>query len=109
MNDKVAGADVVGQVRDELVAERVVANILDDAACIGVRASLFQLCRGNTRIPAAQQRHDRTLPGKVDQLFVGEERISTSGPAGEHETQKQNEIRGPEEITHPLQYRRAPE
>ena len=41
VNDKVAGAHVVGQVGDELVAEGIVANILNDAACIGVRASLL--------------------------------------------------------------------
>ena len=76
MNDEVAGADVMGQVGDEGVAERIVANVLNDAARIGVGACLFQLFCGDAGIPAAQQRHDRTLPGQVDQLFVGKERIS---------------------------------
>ncbi len=44
VDDEVAGADVVRQVGEEGVAEGIVANVLNDGACIGVGACLFQLC-----------------------------------------------------------------
>ena len=43
VNDEVAGADVMGQVGEEGVAERIVADILNDAARIGVGPRLLQL------------------------------------------------------------------
>ncbi len=46
VDDEVAGADVMCQVGDERVAERIVANILNDAACIGVGACLLPALRG---------------------------------------------------------------
>ena len=105
IDDEVAGADVVGQVREERVAEGIVANVLNDAARIGVGPCLFQLLGGDVGITAAQQRHDGALPGQVDQLLVGQQRISAGGPADKQQAQQKS--RGPEEIAHRLQYRSA--
>ena len=47
VNDKVARANVMRQVGEEGVAERIVANILNNAARVGVGARLFQLFSGD--------------------------------------------------------------
>jgi hypothetical protein len=41
--NEVAGADVVSEVGEELVAEGIVAKVLNGAAAIGVAVSLLQL------------------------------------------------------------------
>ena len=45
VDDEVAGADVVGEVGEEEVAEGVVADVLNDAATVGVGAGLLELRR----------------------------------------------------------------
>ena len=39
--DKIAGAHVVDEIAEKMAAERIVAEILNDRAAIGVRMSLF--------------------------------------------------------------------
>ena len=105
VDDEVAGAHVMGQVGEEGVAEGIVANVLNNAARVGVGPCLFQLFGSDVGITAAQQWRDGALPGQVDQLLVGEKRISPGGTADKQETQKKSG--GPEEIAHRLQYRSA--
>jgi hypothetical protein len=47
--DEVSGADIVGQVREEGVAEGVVAEVLDSATAIGVGVGLLKLGVGEVR------------------------------------------------------------
>ena len=48
-DDKVAGADVVGQVREKLVAKRVVAHVLNHAAAVSIGARPVQIGRREIR------------------------------------------------------------
>ena len=107
-DDEVAGADVMRKVGEEGIAKRVVADVLDDAACIGVGACLFEFCRSEVGIAVAQQGRDGTLPCQVDELLVGKEGISARG-AGDNQDQqkKQRGRKDPGEITHRQQYRRG--
>jgi len=77
---KVAGANVVGEVRKRLVAERIIADVLNRAASVGIRARTIKISNRQIRIPAHQQRNDRVLPGKVDELLVRQQRISDGLP-----------------------------
>ena len=75
IDDEVAGADVVGEVREGSIAEGVVADVLDDAAAVGIGARVIELGRSEIGIAAEQQGNDGVFPGEIDELFVGEQRV----------------------------------
>ena len=52
--DEVAGADVVQQVREDGLAQRVVAEVLNNASAVGVGARLAKLRRGEVGIAQQQ-------------------------------------------------------
>ena len=54
--DEVAGSDVVHEVTEELVAERVVAKVLDHRAAIRERPGTKEIVGGRTGEAAQQQR-----------------------------------------------------
>lgn len=58
VDDEVPGADVMGEVGEGFVAEGIVTNVLNDAAGVGVGASLFEIGGGEVGIAAEQQRND---------------------------------------------------
>jgi len=69
--DEVAGADVVGEIGEELVAEGVVAEVLDGAAAVGIAVRGVDLLLGEVGIVLEQDGADGCLPGEVDDLLVG--------------------------------------
>jgi hypothetical protein len=73
--NEVAGADVVGEVGEELVAEGIVAEVLNGAAAVGVTVSLLELRFGECGEVLEQKRTDGLLPGEVDQLLMGLDRV----------------------------------
>ena len=73
--DEVSGADVVGEVAEEGIAEGVVAEVLDGAAAVGVGVGLLNLGFGEVGIALEQERADGLLPREVDELLVGLDRI----------------------------------
>ena len=90
-HDKIAGADVVGQVGIEAVAKGVVAHILYHAATVSVGAGLLKLQRSQVGIAAEQQGYDRVLPGEVDELLVGDNGVSGRMLAAKQHEQKQRD------------------
>ena len=62
LQDKVPGADVMGQVAEILVAERVVAQILNDRATIGIGMRFVKLVFGKFRKALQQERPDLARP-----------------------------------------------
>jgi hypothetical protein len=64
--DEVSGADVVGQVREEGVAEGVVTKVLDGASAVGVGVRLLELGFGEARIVLEEKRTDGLFPGEVN-------------------------------------------
>ncbi len=73
--DEVAGADVVGEVGEELVAEGIVAEVLNGAAAVGVAVGLLELGFSECGEALEQKRTDRLLPGEVDQLLMSLDRV----------------------------------
>ena len=73
VDDEVSGADVVGEVGEAGVAEGVVADVLNDAAAVGVGAGVLKLRGSEGGVTAEEQRDDGVFPGEVDELLVGEE------------------------------------
>src|ERR1700761_301147 len=101
---KLAWAHIVRQVRKNLVSNRIVANVLDHAPAVGVRSRMLELSSSQSWITAEKQGNNRWLPGKIDQLLMGEKRIS---PRDARERQKQDQrqdshARDTAEQDHPL-------
>ena len=69
--NEVAGADVVGEVGEEGVAEGVVAEVLNGAATVCVGVSLLKLGVGESGVVLEQNGADGLLPGEVDELLMG--------------------------------------
>ena len=69
--DKVAGADVVGEVGEEGVAEGIVAEVLNGAAAVGVGVSFQELRVSERRIVLEENRANGRFPGDVDELLMG--------------------------------------
>src|SRR5579872_7330777 len=76
--DEIAAANIVREVREEMVAERIIAHVLDDAAAIGVGVRFTQIvgrCSGETR---EQNGLYVFVPGGIDHGLVGENRVGTT-------------------------------
>ena len=69
-DDEVSRADVVGEVREEGVAEGIVAEVLDGTAAVGVGVGLLELSVGESGIFLEEKGADGLLPSKIDQLLV---------------------------------------
>jgi hypothetical protein len=82
--NEVAGTDVVGEVAEEWLAERIVAEILNGAAAVCVCVGFVDLSFGEVGEAREQKRADGLLPGKVDELLVGLDGVGTAG-LGENE------------------------
>jgi hypothetical protein len=87
VDDEIAGADVVSEVGEELVAEGVIADVLDNAAAVGISARVLDLGGGEVRIAALEERDDGAVPGEIDELLVGEQRVCVSGADDAEETE----------------------
>ena len=86
--DEVAGADVVGEVGEELVAEGVVAEVLDSTATVGVAVGLLDLRLGEMGEALEQDGADGGFPGEVDELFVGLDGVGDRRRGREQESQQ---------------------
>jgi hypothetical protein len=76
----------VRQVAEEATAERVVTQILDDRASVGIGMGLEQILRGRTRESFQEKRLNAVLPGSVDNRFMCENRITgTIGDVRKHQ------------------------
>src|SRR6185437_10485976 len=73
--DEVAGADVVCKVAEEGLAKGVVAQVLNGAAAISVGVSLSNLRFGHVGEALEEKGSDGLLPGEVNELLVGLDRV----------------------------------
>ena len=73
--DEVSGADVVGEVGEEGVAEGVIAEVLNGATAVGVGVGFLELSFGECGIFLEEEGADGLLPGEVDQLLVALDRV----------------------------------
>src|SRR6185437_15686140 len=89
VDDEIAGTHVRGEIGEVLVAERIVANVLDDAAAVGVGAGVVKLDRRKRGVAAEQQWNDRCIPGQIDELLMREDRVAMSRRSKPGKTDKQ--------------------
>ena len=94
VDDEVAGADLVGEVGKELVAEGVVADVLDDAAAVGVGTGVLDLLGREVRVAALEKGNDGAIPGEIDELLVGEERVGVGGGRAGEEAKSKGDRKG---------------
>ena len=90
--DKVSRPDVVNQIAEELASKRVVPEVLNDAAAVGVAVGDVELFRSECRVLRQQERLKRILPSQIDDRFVGKE--SVTGQCRRQEQGKQRDPAG---------------
>ena len=77
--DEVAAADVVEEVREVGFAERIVAEVLNEASAVGIGVRFAEFSGGEGREALKQEGLDGVGPGEVDDLLVGEDRVGFGG------------------------------
>src|ERR1019366_7415878 len=93
--DKVPGADVMRQVAEELAAEWIITEVLDETTAVSVGVGLPQLGGGGCREAFQEQRLDLVLPKYIDQFLVSEQRVSRAGPGHADQQASQQKHPGP--------------
>ena len=88
--DEVSTTHVVHQVAEILVAERIVAHVLNQRSAIGIGMRLPQIFLGSFGEALFQKRLDLILPEEVDDFFVRENRVSKT-EMGRRQKQKQQQ------------------
>ena len=87
--NKVSAADVMHQVAEFPAAERVVAEILDDGASVGVGMGLPDLVFRQSRISLEQQGSDLIGPEQVHDFLVRQNGVcGRTAAAHEHDEKK---------------------
>src|ERR1039458_3336682 len=75
VEDKIADPDIMRQIAEKLAAERIIPQILNNAPSVSESVRFGQLFHGGGRKSFEQQRFDRTVPRRIDNSFVGKNRI----------------------------------
>ncbi len=71
--DEVSAADVVCEVGEELVAEGVVADVLNETATVSVSVGLDDVVIGRVGVTGDEHGADLFFPKKIDDLFMCED------------------------------------
>jgi hypothetical protein len=85
--DEIPSADVVDQAAEFGAAERVVAEILNDGASVGVGIRILDLIFGQAGNPLQQEGTDVVSPEEVYNFLVGQNRICGQGIAAHEDNQ----------------------
>src|SRR4051794_17328611 len=64
--NKVSRSHVVRQIAEELIAERIITEILYGRTAVSITVSPYQISFVQVREPALQKRLDRVSPDKID-------------------------------------------
>ncbi len=91
--NKVAGADVVGEVGEEGVAEGIVTEVLNGTAAVGISASLLELGFGEIGVAFEQDGTDGMLPRDIDDGFVGLYRVRDAGRGCQDEDEQRQDFK----------------
>src|SRR4029077_3766632 len=86
--NEVSATNVVHQVAELLVTERVITQVLDDGASVGVGMRFFDLIFRETGISLEQQGADLVGPEQVYDFLVGQNRVSERRAAAHHHDEK---------------------
>ena len=83
--DEVSGPNIMGEIAQERVAEGIIAEVLNRGAPVSIGMGLVNLRFGQIRVAFDQERTNGLLPGKIDYLFMGLERVRVPRLAKEQE------------------------
>ena len=73
---KIAAADIMGQLAEKLAAERIIAEILDNRATIGVGMRFNQLVRRGIREAFEKEGLKILIPGRINDRFMSQDGVS---------------------------------
>ena len=90
INYEISRTNVVSEIGEESIAKGIVANVLDDASTISKGASMCDLSVGQCGITTFEERNNGTVPGKVDELFVRQQRVPVRYRGGKQTKQDDN-------------------
>jgi hypothetical protein len=77
------------QIAEIPTTERIVAEILDDSASIGVGMRFLYLAFGQSRVSLEQKRADLVGPHQIHDLLVGQDRICERTTAADEHDKKE--------------------
>src|SRR4029077_1415583 len=101
-NYKITASDIVRKVTEELTAKRVVTQILDNRASVGIGVGLEQLLRSRVRKSSQEQRGNAILPRRIDNGLMCKNGIPRAiGCAGHSEEKYEDQRLGQEEQNGP--------
>lgn len=83
--NEISGADIVGEIAEESIAEGIIAQVLNGTAAVGVRVGFVNLRFGEGWVTFEKERTNRLFPGKIDELLVSLDRIGVARFAEEQE------------------------
>src|SRR6185312_4920231 len=94
---EVATAHVVEKIAEELIAERIVAHVLQNASAVGVGVGLLQVLFRGVREALEQQGLNVVVPHQVHDLLVGQHRIARR--EGRAQADKYDQRKTPREMS----------
>ena len=92
--DEISATNVMCQVAEFLAAKRVITQVLDDGASVGIGMSFFDLIVGQAGKSLEQHRADLVGPEQVHNFLVGQNRVSERTAAVHHQEQKKGHRTG---------------
>ena len=99
--DKISAADVMDDVAEFVAAVRVVAEILDDGAAVGVTVGGAEFVVSGVGETRKEQRTDAVFPSGIDNGFVGEDGVSVGARRSKREQEQEDDAgRGGESAGH---------
>ena len=78
----------MGEIGEERIAERVVSEVLNGAATVGIGSGLLELSVGEVGIALEQDRADGMLPRDVNDCFVGLDGVWDAGRSRQEEDEQ---------------------
>jgi hypothetical protein len=97
-DDEVSGTDVVGQIREEFLAEGVIAEILNGTASVCIGMCVLELGGAEIRVSREEQRPNGSLPREVDELLVSLDGGRLACSTSEEEKEGRNNLNRDAEV-----------
>ena len=68
--NEIPASHVVGEISEELIAKRIIAQVLNDCSAVGIGLGLEELLRSGARKSPQEHRHNTILPRGIDNSFM---------------------------------------
>ena len=88
VQNEIAAPDVMHKVAEEMAAEGIVADVLYEAAAVGVGVSFAEVGVSRAGVAGQQYRTNLVVPEHVDDLLMGEDGVGWGALPGSQKTDK---------------------